>query len=162
MKRRLLALLTCIISAVSLAQAQRVDLPINKNSFLDICYRLKGIHYKWAGATTKGFDCSGFIMYVFNKFNVLVSHSTKELATTGEKVMLSEAKTGDIIIFTGTKKKDRSPGHAGIVVSKEGEPLQFIHSSSSTKKNGVIVTTYDSSNYPARFLDIRRVTNIAD
>lgn len=142
------------------AKAQTKTPCITSDSLLRVCNSLKGITYKWGGETTKGFDCSGFIMYVFNRFNISLDHSAKNLATLGRKISLAEAKIGDIIIFRGTHKKDKSPGHAGIIISQEGEALEFMHSSSSKKNKGVTTTYFENSNYPARFLEIRRVAEV--
>ena len=63
-----------------------------------------------------------------------------------------------MIVFTGTNVENRHPGHVGIIISKQGEELTFIHSSSSKKKSGVKISTYkESPYYKNRFLKVVRV-----
>ncbi|RYG41974.1 MAG: NlpC/P60 family protein [Chitinophagaceae bacterium] len=121
---------------------------------------VKDATYKWAGATEKGFDCSGFVQFVFKGFGLNTGHSTRNLAVIGKMIPLAKAQFGDVIVFTGTDSKKRQPGHAGIVVSQPGEPLKFMHSSSSKKNYGVTTTVYKNSNYAKRFLEVRRVANV--
>ncbi len=113
-----------------------------------------GTAYIYGGITEKGFDCSGFVHYVFKKYDIDVPHSSKLLAETGKPVSKEEVRKGDILIFTGTNVNDRTPGHVGIVISQAGETLRFVHSSSN---GGVKISQVDGTNYERRFLDIRRV-----
>lgn len=116
-----------------------------------------GEPYVWAGARPGGFDCSGFVYYCFKKVDVTIERSSKGLDKTGTPVDIKEAKKGDLILFTGTNAKDRSVGHVGIVISEYGEPLKFIHASSSQKHPGVVISEYEHSYYPPRFLGVRRI-----
>ena len=113
-----------------------------------------GTPYMYGGATEKGFDCSGFVHYAFKKFNINVPRSSSELAEAGRKVKLHETRKGDILIFTGTNVSDRNPGHVGIVISKAGDPIEFVHSSSN---GGVKISKVEGTNYERRFLETRRV-----
>ncbi len=117
-----------------------------------------GTPYKYANASPKtGFDCSGFTWFVFHHYGIEVPRSSKDYKKFGKEVTIEEARKGDIIVFRGTKPNDKSAGHVGIVISNPGEPLQFIHSSSSKKHNGVTITEYLNSAYPKRFIKIIRV-----
>lgn len=102
-----------------------------------------------------GFDCSGFVSYVFKNFNFNVPRSSCDFISVGEKVKLEEAKPGDIILFTGTSKSSRRIGHIGIIMSNENEDVKFIHSTSG-KEHGVTITTMDQS-YKRRFVQIIRM-----
>jgi cell wall-associated NlpC family hydrolase len=116
-----------------------------------------GQPYVWAGAKPGGFDCSGFVHYCFKQVGVKIERSSSGLDKTGTPVDIKEARKGDIILFTGTNAKDRSVGHVGIVISEYGEPLKFIHASSSQKHPGVVISEYEHTYYPPRFLGIRRI-----
>jgi cell wall-associated NlpC family hydrolase len=116
-----------------------------------------GTPYKYASASPKnGFDCSGLTWYVFNHYGIAVPRSAKEYKKFGKEIPISEARKGDIIVFRGTHPADKSSGHVGIVISNPGEPLQFIHASSSKKHSGVVITEYAKSAYPKRFIKIVR------
>ena len=117
-----------------------------------------GAPYCWAGVTPAGgFDCSGFIRYVFGEFAVDVPHSTALLIDVGREVPRAAAQPGDIVVFTGTAPTSTTPGHAGIVLSAPGEPLRFIHASSARRESGVKISTVEGSGYERRFMAVRRV-----
>ena len=117
-----------------------------------------GAPYCWAGVTPAGgFDCSGFIRYVFGEFAIDVPHSTALLIDVGREVPRATAQPGDIVVFTGTAPTATTPGHAGIVLSGPGEPLRFIHASSARRESGVKISTVEGSGYERRFLAVRRV-----
>jgi cell wall-associated NlpC family hydrolase len=118
---------------------------------------LKGTPYKVAGRDTTGFDCSGFIYYVFKHYHVEVPHSSRHLAELGTEVDTSIAKPGDLVFFKGTNPNNPEVGHVGIVVSKTGEPVKFIHASSATTSAYVKYDSLARPNYRRRFLKVKRV-----
>lgn len=120
-----------------------------------------GTHYKYASfSPTAGFDCSGFVYYVFSTFDAKVPRSSIDYGSLKDTIAPESAQIGDVIVFTGTNAKIRHAGHVGIVISNPGEELTFIHSSSNTKRGGVIISTYKSSPYyKVRFLKIVRLEN---
>lgn len=119
----------------------------------------EGIPYVW-GATnpTIGFDCSGFIAYVFQHFHVQVPRTSVSYTNIDGEVPLKEAKPGDIILFTGTdeqSKKTRQIGHMGMIEGKKGNAYSFIHASSG-KANAVTISELDPY-YKSRMVKIIRV-----
>ena len=117
---------------------------------------LMGTPYKYASTDPAvGFDCSGFITYVFNHFGIKVPRSSIDFTNVGKEVAVPEAKRGDIILFTGTDSTERFVGHMGIVVSNTNGELQFIHSSSG-KVYGVTVTPLNEY-YKGRFVKVVRI-----
>lgn len=127
------------------------------DSIVDYARTFMGKPYKYGCATPDGFDCSGFTWYVFSHFGYDVPRSSKAYKSFGKDVPVGEARKGDIIVFRGTHAGDERAGHVGIVISNAGEALRFIHSSSSKNHNGVVVTDFNDSNYPKRFIRICRV-----
>ncbi len=115
---------------------------------------LIGSPYEYAGISPSGFDCSGFITHVFDNFGIEVPHSSAMQATEGFEVRKNEAKKGDLVIFTGTNLDIREPGHVGIVISQQGEDIEFIHSSSN---GGVKISKVEGTRYNQRFLEVRRI-----
>jgi cell wall-associated NlpC family hydrolase len=113
-----------------------------------------GIPYVYGGSSEKGFDCSGFVYHTFGEFNIKVPRSSELLANAGKQVTAAKARRGDILIFTGTNPSIRKPGHVGIVISKTGEPLEFVHASSN---GGVKISKVPGTKYQRRFLEVRRV-----
>ncbi|MGZ3929112.1 MAG: C40 family peptidase [Mucilaginibacter sp.] len=105
---------------------------------------------------SRGFDCSGFVSYVFKQFNADVPRSSNEFINIGRKIRLEDARTGDIILFTGTKSHHlHTIGHVGIVYCNEGGGLKFIHSTSG-KEYGVTISSMDDT-YKRRFVQVIRV-----
>ncbi len=135
---------------------------IQVDSLLSFCKKQLGTNYKYASCTpNSGFDCSGFVYYVFSHFKINVPRSSSEFTSVGKTIHPDSCKVGDVIVFTGTDAKNRNPGHVGIVISKLGEELQFIHSSSNKKHSGVKISSYkESPYYEKRFLKIVRVTKV--
>lgn len=117
---------------------------------------LVGTPYKYGSANpTAGFDCSGFITYVFNHFNITVPRSSVDFTHIQTEVSLDEATPGDLILFTGTDSTIRIVGHMGIITSAGNDGLSFIHSTSG-KANGVTITPLNQY-YMGRFMKIVHV-----
>lgn len=117
---------------------------------------LKGIPYLYGSIDpAKGFDCSGFITYVFNHFNVAVPRQSVSFADVNRKIQLKDAKTGDLILFTGTDSTIKVVGHMGILLVKPGVEIKFLHSTSG-KDLGVTETPLNSY-YQGRYMYTVRI-----
>lgn len=117
---------------------------------------LTGIPYKYASVDPReGFDCSGFITYVFNHFKIAVPRSSVDFTNVEREIELKNAKRGDIILFTGTDSTIRVIGHMGIITSNPDEELRFIHSTSG-KAYGVTTTPLNAY-YQGRFVKVLRI-----
>ena len=140
-----------LVEAQPVAESYEVE-PVT--NLVDYAMTLMGTPYVWAGETPEGFDCSGFITHVYDKFDVQLPHSSRMQAEEGTQVARSEAQPGDLVIFTGTNPQVREPGHVGIVISQPGDTIEFVHSSSN---GGVKISQVEGSGYEGRFLQVRRV-----
>jgi cell wall-associated NlpC family hydrolase len=128
---------------------------VNPNELVNFAQTLIGTPYVYASTNPKvGFDCSGFITYVFNHFGISVPRSSIDFTEVGKEVLVPNAKRGDLILFTGTNPDERLVGHMGIVISNT-DTLRFIHSSSG-KAMGVTITPLNQ-NYLRRFVKVIRV-----
>ena len=122
---------------------------------MDFAETLIGTPYVYASTNPNvGFDCSGFITYVFNHFNISVPRSSRDFTTVGKTIAVEEARRGDIILFTGTNPLERHVGHMGLIVSNS-DILKFIHSTSG-KAMGVTITPL-SDYYKSRFVKTIRI-----
>ena len=110
-----------------------------------------GIPYKRAGQDLKGFDCSGFVYYIFKENNITIPRTSKMQSKAGETLSLSEIKKGDILSFDTTDKGHIN--HSGIYLG-DGT---FIHSSSG-KAKGVTISKLNSGFYKDKFKWGVRVT----
>jgi cell wall-associated NlpC family hydrolase len=129
---------------------------VSPDSILYLAQSLIGTRYRPASSSpVHGFDCSGFVSYVFKSFNFDVPRSSRDFIDIGEKVRLEDARPGDIILFTGTSKRSRKIGHVGIVYCNDSDEFKFIHSTSG-KEHGVTITNMDKT-YRRRFVQIIRI-----
>jgi len=129
---------------------------ITPEQIVSFAETLIGIPYKYASTDpNQGFDCSGFITYVFNHFHIDVPRSSVQFTNVPHEVPLTDAKPGDLILFTGTDSTVRVVGHMGIIVSHNNDEILFIHSSSG-KAWGVTITPLNDY-YMGRFVKLVRV-----
>ena len=125
------------------------------DSLIKFAKSLIGTPYKYASTDPSvGFDCSGFINYVFNHFNIKVPRSSRDFRNAGKKIALGDSKPGDLILFTGTNPAERTIGHIGLIISNK-DGISFIHSSSG-KADGVVITDLNDY-YRSRFVKVERV-----
>jgi len=139
-----------LLNSHTTARATNAALPLD--SIVDFAETLLGIPYLYASSNpSKGFDCSGFITYVFNHFNVEVPRSSVDFTDKGVAVDLRAAQRGDLILFTGTDTAATVVGHMGIVTGNT-DSLRFIHSSSG-KAGGVTISSLNEY-YASRLVKI--------
>ncbi|MFT3845579.1 MAG: C40 family peptidase [Lacibacter sp.] len=123
---------------------------------LDYAKTFIGTPYRYAHANPEtGFDCSGYVMYVFNHFNITVPRKSTYYTNAGVQVKEKDARPGDIILFTGTNKKIRVVGHMGIVEDNNEGKLSFLHASSG--KEYAVTRSVLENSYRGRLIKIIRV-----
>ncbi|AYL97981.1 C40 family peptidase [Mucilaginibacter celer] len=129
---------------------------ITPAELVEFAQTLKGTRYCYGSTNPeRGFDCSGFVNYVFTHFGISIPRSSSDFAPV-KGIDISEARFGDLILFTGTRSHNyHSAGHIGIVISQPGEPLVFIHSTSGAE-NGVTETAMNDL-YQRRYIKTIRV-----
>ena len=108
-----------------------------------------GVRYAYGGATPSGFDCSGFVYYVFRQCGYPIARTATAQNAVGAKVDRGALQPGDIVIFLNGFKS--SIGHSGIYIGGN----QFIHASSGGGK--VMISSLSENYYNARFYSARRV-----
>ncbi|NQD65605.1 LysM peptidoglycan-binding domain-containing protein [Bacillus haikouensis] len=114
------------------------------SNVVDIAEQYIGSPYAWGGTSPSGFDCSGFIYYVFNQAGTSISR-TNTAGYYSRSTATSNPKPGDLVFFKNTYKAGIS--HMGIYAGN-GE---FIHASDS----GVVVTKLSNSYWSPRFAGYR-------
>lgn len=106
----------------------RVDLVEYAKQFL-------GNPYVWGGTSlTKGADCSGFVLSVFKKYGITLSHSSRAQANEGTKIKTSELLPGDLVFYGNSSG---SINHVAIYIGGG----QVIHASSP--KTGIKISKYN-------------------
>lgn len=115
-----------------------------------------GVPYVWGGSDPdSGFDCSGFVCYVYRKFGIALPRTSGQQFDAGYPVPYTDALPGDLILFSDDKPG--APGHVGIVLSYDTQKgFTFIHTASPSS-GGVHISTTGDPYYYKHFLEIRRV-----
>jgi cell wall-associated NlpC family hydrolase len=106
-----------------------------------------GTRYKTAGATTSGFDCSGFTMFIFKQFDIALPHQSKSQSKVGNWVDKSQLREGDLVFFN---TDGVGISHVGIYLGND----VFIHSASNV---GIVKTNINDKYYKARYVSASRV-----
>lgn len=114
------------------------------SNVVDVAKKYIGTPYKWGGTTPSGFDCSGFIYYVFNQAGTSISRTNTE-GYYSKSTAVSNPEPGDLVFFKNTYKSGIS--HMGIYVGN-GE---FVHASDS----GVVVSKLNNTYWSPRFAGYR-------
>ena len=92
-----------------------------RDKIINLANSLKGIKYKYGGTDIYGFDCSGFVFYVFDSFGIKIPRTARKQGKAGKKIRLNSAQKGDIVVF-----KLKRSWHSGILNKKKGIKY-FIH-----------------------------------
>lgn len=106
-----------------------------------------GTPYKAGGVSVKGFDCSGFTMFVFNQLGIDLPHSSRSQAGLGDAVAKDDLRPGDLVFFNTDGKRI---SHVGIYMGNG----QFSHASSN---KGISYSKLSDSYYSKRYVTARRI-----
>jgi cell wall-associated NlpC family hydrolase len=111
---------------------------------------LRGTPYRNGGTEpSRGFDCSGFVQWVFAQHGTILPRETREQYDEGHKVHRDKVQAGDLVFF---ETVSRGASHVGIALGAG----QFVHAPSS---RGVVrVENYTSGYWASRWVGARRVS----
>lgn len=150
-------------SQISIAQPKYAEklsssISIDRNAVIEYAKSFIGKRYRYASADpSKGFDCSGFVYYVFKNYNINLPRGSKEYKSLGTALKPEEFKVGDVLVFYGYRDQTHI-GHVGIICEANGMKSKFIHSSSG-KAYGVTISDLNSEMYTRRFYKCVDVIN---
>ena len=126
---------------------------INREYMLAVAENLIGVPYKYGGEDKKGFDCSGFVKYVYKQVGVKLPHNAHMMSKLGSIVSREEARLGDLVVFGYRSGDTYRASHAGMVY-RTGEDFTVIHCVSG----GVNVANNDWANHwESRVLFIKKI-----
>lgn len=116
---------------------------------------LTGIQYKYGGNNpATGFDCSGFVRYVFhNAANLTLPPTARAISQIGKSVKKDELQPGDLVFFNTLKK---AFSHVGIYIGDN----KFIHAPSTGKT--VRVESMQDNYWASRFEGGQRLDQEAE
>ncbi|MGF6207273.1 peptidase P60 [Pseudomonas sp. ADAK2] len=139
------------------ADGKSYQLPVLADSILERGMSLIGTRYRFGGTSEAGFDCSGFIGYLFREeAGMNLPRSTREMINVDAPlVSRNNLKPGDLLFFATNGRRGRV-SHAGIYLGDD----QFIHSS-SRKSGGVRVDNLGDSYWSKTFIEAKRALAMA-
>ena len=129
--------------SASTPEGSTVAPPNVHGGVVGIAMRYLGVPYVWGGSTPRGFDCSGFVAYVFAQIGVSLPHSSYAMYGMGAPVSISQLQPGDLVFFTGAS-------HMGIYIGGG----QFIHAPHTGE---VVKISSLSGYYSSNFAGARRL-----
>jgi cell wall-associated NlpC family hydrolase len=120
-----------------------------RDSIVEFGMQYLGKPYIVGASCEEGFDCSGFVYFVFKHFKIEVPRSSIQFADFGKEISIESVKKGDILVFLSPTKD--VIGHVGIVTKPKGMESDFIHASSGDEMQ-VIISSIKEKGYTKRFV----------
>jgi len=108
-----------------------------------------GVPYKFGGTTPKGFDCSGYLQYIFNENGMQIPRTADEQYKIGTSITQNQLQSGDLVFFTTYEK---GASHCGLYLG-DGK---FIHASSS---KGIHIDELNNFYWKPRYIGAKRIIN---
>jgi cell wall-associated NlpC family hydrolase len=135
-----------------------IEAPKSSNAkaqkIIETAKKYLGVKYVYGGTSPKGFDCSGFVQYVFKECGISLERVAASQAQYGTKVSRGELNTGDLVFFD-TNGGHNNIGHVGIYIGNG----QFIHASSGRNSRRVVISNLTSGFYNDTYMTARRYLN---
>ncbi len=132
------------VSAVS-PEGISVAPPSQYGGVVGVAMQYLGTPYVWGGAAPGGFDCSGFVMYVYAQMGVSLPHHAADQYNYGVPVSRDQLEPGDLVFFDGL-------GHVGLYIGN-GEFIHAPHTGDVVK-----ISSLNDSWYSATYVGARRIT----
>jgi cell wall-associated NlpC family hydrolase len=114
----------------------------------DLAEHYVGSPYVWGGASPAGFDCTGFVLWVYGQFAVSLPHNEAGQLASGPSISADNLQPGDVVVFANTYRSGLS--HVGIYLG-DG---QFVHA--VNESHGVMVNRLWDDYWGPRFVGASR------
>lgn len=114
-----------------------------------------GTPYAYGGASPKGFDCSGFTMYIYSQFGYSIPHSaTSQWQSAGTYVERSDLQPGDLVLFCDPSRSGgKACSHVGIYIGND----EFVHASSGSSGKYVRTDSLNADYYNGYYVGAKRL-----
>jgi cell wall-associated NlpC family hydrolase len=130
------------------ASAPSIDESPALNLLLETALSYRGVPYRYGGSDPTGFDCSGFVQWVFAQHGLALPREVRDQYQLGTKIDRDEVEPGDLVFFD---TESHGASHVGIALGGDS----FVHAPSS---RGVVrVESYSSDYWKRRWVGARRV-----
>ena len=117
------------------------------NSIISLSMNYIGVPYVFGGTSPYGFDCSGYVQYVFANAGISIPRTADVQYEFGTPISTTDLVAGDLVFFS---TYTYGASHVGIYLGDN----KFIHASSS---RGVTIDSLGSSYYSSRYIGARRI-----
>lgn len=124
-------------------KAKKEIIAVQRQNIIATAKRYLGTKYLYGGNSPRGFDCSGFVEFIYRKNNIELPRVCENQKKQAENKRIAKLKPGDLVFFGKWKVK-----HVGIVLLASADELVIIHASNS--KGVAITNVYDSSYWKKR------------
>ncbi|MBM3185092.1 MAG: C40 family peptidase [Bacteroidetes bacterium] len=170
LKTIFLSTIFTLVSISVFSQVNSVEIDTSAFSFSDTTHKVKksnpkadamisfaksflGVPYRYGGTTPSGFDCSGFINYIFGNFGFSLVRTSYGLAELGETISLANLQPGDLMFFKGSNVRSTSVGHVAMVIEVLPGDVKFIHAANG----GVRIDNLKTKYYVQRYIKSKRL-----
>jgi cell wall-associated NlpC family hydrolase len=140
---------------------QRVEAPLppappaepatGLTGLVQVAFEYLGVPYRNGGSDPSGFDCSGFVQWVFARLGVALPREVKDQYHVGRKISMDDVKAGDLLFFETVR---RGASHVAMALG-DG---RMVHAPTST---GVVRVERYTSYWASRFVGARRIEDIS-
>ena len=144
--RRLAVCCACL--GLLLGAHVAVAAPDPGSQVADLAQQYVGSRYAWGGSSPTGFDCTGFVMWVYGQFGVELPHNEVGQLASGPAVSSDDLQPGDVLVFANTYRRGLS--HTGIYLG-DG---RFVHA--VDEAHGVMVSELWDSYWGPRLVGATR------
>jgi cell wall-associated NlpC family hydrolase len=125
--------------------------PVSPAAITETAVSLLGKPVRYGGVSPDGFDCAGFVMYVFKAHAIPLPRTARQQAHCGQKLSYRELRPADLVFFH-TKGWGQDSSHVGIYIGNH----EFIHVGYSSP-GGVRRDSLTNPYYKANFIFGRRI-----
>ena len=108
-----------------------------------------GVPYVYGGMSPSGFDCSGFVKYIYDEMGYTINRTADTQLVSGVEVNREDLQPGDLVFFCATTNDGAITSHVGIYAGDN----QFIHAAS----DGIRYSSLDDDYYTDKYLCARRI-----
>lgn len=108
-----------------------------------------GKPYRYRGPSPWPMDCSGYVSYLYSKFDVKLPRSAAAQSLYTDRIRREDLQPGDLIFFKGRNARSSRVGHVALVVSVDGDDITMMHSRNS---RGIVIEKLSRSAYFSRRL----------
>lgn len=131
--------------------AQQEGVSPHASNIVGLAKKYLGTKYVFGGAQPGGFDCSGFVQYLYHQKGINLPRTTFDQIKVGQRIDKQQLQPGDIVFFN-TENDPRGPSHEGLYIGGN----QFIQSPHTG--DVVKISSMSDPYYAQRFVGARRVS----